>query len=384
MKDFTLHFFFTSEICSFKKNFVMRSIFIPLVLLFIGGSLKAQTSFFESKNGYWLSTDLHIHTVFSDGSVWPSIRVEEARREGLDLIAMTEHLEYQPHAEDIPHPDRNRSFVVASGGLRKNENLKVINGSEITRKMPPGHINAVFVKDANTLLHSDSLTGIQQANKQGAFVFWNHPNWDAHRKDGIARLEPFHNYLIENKLLHGIEVVNETTYSDEALQIAIKHNLTILGNSDIHGLTDWAHKISKGGHRPMTFVFVENKTTEAVKKGLFEGKTVVWYEDLLVGKEEHIKKLITENLHIKSSKYPEDKTILEVELHNSSAAPIQLEYTGTLTFHQRSSVFTIPPRETVMLKIKTVDKRNTLSMPFRVLNAIIGPKENLMLNLDVF
>ena len=39
-----------------------------------------------------LSTDLHMHTVFSDGSVWPDIRVQEALMDGLDAIAITEHL----------------------------------------------------------------------------------------------------------------------------------------------------------------------------------------------------------------------------------------------------------------------------------------------------
>ena len=31
-----------------------------------------------------LKCDLHIHTVFSDGAVWPDIRVQEAVRDGLD------------------------------------------------------------------------------------------------------------------------------------------------------------------------------------------------------------------------------------------------------------------------------------------------------------
>jgi len=44
--------------------------------------------------------------------------------------------------------------------------------------------------------------------------------------------------LIRDGLLQGIEVVNDTTYSDEALQIALDYNLTILGTSDIHGIVD--------------------------------------------------------------------------------------------------------------------------------------------------
>lgn len=48
-----------------------------------------------------LKCDFHIHTVFSDGLVWPTVRVDEAYREGLDAIALTEHLEYRPHRQDI-------------------------------------------------------------------------------------------------------------------------------------------------------------------------------------------------------------------------------------------------------------------------------------------
>ena len=163
-----------------------------------------------------LLTDFHQHTVFSDGSVWPTIRVEEAIKDGLDAISLTEHLEYQPYSKDIPNPDRNRAYNIAkSFAENKNKSLDrkliVINGQEITRSMPPGHINAIFLNDANKLLHpKDSLKGILAANKQDAFVFWNHPAWPAQRSDGIAKLDEFHKYLIEKKLLHGIEVVNES------------------------------------------------------------------------------------------------------------------------------------------------------------------------------
>lgn len=355
---------------------VLKKKIIKVGLLFFWMNLIfAQDPFFKSDTGsFWISTDLHIHTVFSDGEVWPSIRVEEARREGLDLIAMTEHIEYQPHAKDIPHPDRNRSFNIASQMLVEEDKLQVINGSEITRDMPPGHINAVFIKDANMLIHADSLSGIQQANKQGAFVFWNHPNWDAQRSDGIARLEPFHEYLISKGLLHGIEVVNETTYSEEALKIALDKNLTILGASDIHGLTDWTHQIGEGGHRPMTFVKVAQRSPEAVKKALFERKTVVWYNDLIIGNKENIKQIVIDNIIFGSPKYLEDKTILNVDITNESSLPFHMEYLGDFSFHKRTTAFIVPPKSSISLQIKTKDKKKSIDLPFRILNAVIGPK----------
>lgn len=48
-----------------------------------------------------MKCDFHIHTVFSDGSVWPTVRVEEAWSEGLDAISITEHLEYSPKSESV-------------------------------------------------------------------------------------------------------------------------------------------------------------------------------------------------------------------------------------------------------------------------------------------
>ena len=110
--------------------------------------------------------------------------------------------------------------------------------------MPPGHINAVFVQDVNKLLFPDDVSaGMIEANKQNAFVFWNHPNWARQRPDGIAKLDPLHEELIGKGLIHGIEVANETIFSDEAITIALENNLTILGTSDIHGIADWKFKI---------------------------------------------------------------------------------------------------------------------------------------------
>ena len=122
-----------------------------------------------------------------------------------------------------------------------------------------------------------------QVSDQQGFVFMNHPNWDAQRSDGIARLSPVQEDLIKKKLIHGVEVVNETTFSEEALKIALESNLTIIGNSDIHGLTDWLFEIPEGGHRPITFVISKGKKINQVKEALFQGKTFVWFKDLLIG-----------------------------------------------------------------------------------------------------
>lgn len=319
-----------------------------------------------------LETDLHIHTVFSDGDVWPTIRVEEAMRDGLDVIAMTDHIEYQPHKEDIPNPNRNRSYDLAASAAGESD-LIVIRGSEITREMPPGHSNAIFLEDANALLVDDPMEAFRAAKRQGAFIFWNHPMWEAQASDGVARLSEMHRQLIREGLLNGIEVVNDITYSEEALQIALDHNLTIMGTSDIHGLVDWQFEVPEGGHRPITVVLAGERSTEALKEALFAGRTVVWYEDVLVGKEENLLPLLEASIGASSSGYEDETAIVGVDLKNESSATFLLRSTGDHLFHDRAGVFTLGPHETLHLRVKTLTRMEEVELEFEILNAVIAP-----------
>lgn len=327
-----------------------------------------------------MKCDLHMHTVFSDGSVWPDIRVAEALWDGLDAISLTEHLEYQPHKADIPHPDRNRSYELAVAEA-KNHNLLIIRGSEITRRMPPGHNNAVFITDANKLLIADSVEVFREAKRQGAFTFWNHPNWTSQRRDGMATLTDMHRLLIREKLLDGIEVVNDRNYSDEALKIALDNNLTIMGTSDIHKLVDNQFKVPQGGHRPITLVFAKDKTVDGIKEGLQNRRTVVFYNNLLIGRDEFLIPVIEASLKIKSIKYPDRIDVAQVEIENLSSAEFLLQNKNTFTLHDHADVVTIKPGETKIIEVKTVQRLSSLDLKFEVLSAINAPNRHPQVTL---
>jgi hypothetical protein len=200
----------------------MKRIFIVLALLFLSGILLAQKRKeinFPIIQGYKvLKCDFHIHSVFSDGNVWPNIRVEEAWREGLDAIAITEHIEYLPHKKDIV-ADHNRAFEIASTS-GKDWDIVVIHGSEITRSMPPGHSNALFLKNSNLLDTAKYIDAFKAAKAQNAFIFWNHPAWSRQQPDTTLWMKE-HTELYKAGLMHGIEVVNEREYSPEAHKWAI-------------------------------------------------------------------------------------------------------------------------------------------------------------------
>ena len=390
----------------------IKEVFRLIIFFLFNITLYAQTEkkyerklFFPDLDNYkTLLTDFHQHTIFSDGLVWPTIRVEEAVKDGLDAISLTDHLEYQPFSRDIPNPDRNRVYLVAKDFTDRinktvDKKLIIINGQEITRSMPPGHINAIFLEDANKLLHpNDSLKGIEEANKQNAFVFWNHPGWPAQRSDGIAKLDDFHRYLIDKNLLHGIEVVNELYYSEEALDIALKNNLTIMGTSDIHGLIDWLFKVPDDnesenknlpGHRPITMVFAKSKDKKSIKEALFEGRTAVFYNEMLIGKEENLKPLIEKCLVVNNVNnlnlgYSEDgeSSIKKIEIENISDAPFFLKNLSDFTFETNSDIITIYPNSKHTIAVRT--RGNSLGeLKFEVLNGIIAPKKYAKISLIV-
>ena len=380
-------------------------------------SSKKQIFFPNTEEYLTISTDLHTHSVFSDGHVWPNIRVAEALKDGTDLIAITEHLEYQPHLLDIPNKDKNKAFVEAYQSVKNNE-LIVVNGVEITRDMPTGHINAVFIQDANKLFKKDeskkaeaearvkewlknnsyesnpevlnhaaltslwpSEEAISEANKQRAFVFWNHPMWSDQTKDGIARLSDFHKELIDKKLLHGIEIVNGDSYSKEAFQIAIENKLTLIGTSDVHNLIEWDY-IEKDSHRPVTLVFTNNKNKNSIKRALFQGRTVVWFKDSLIGLKQNLIPLLESCLSISSGKYLDDTNILSIEINNNSGASFVLKNSSSYSFQNYDDLISIDPKASIKLEIKTIEKLERLRLPFIVLNALETPKKNAEIILE--
>ncbi len=341
-----------------------------------------------------LVLDPHTHSVFSDGHVWPSIRVQEALRDGLDALAITEHLEWLPHLQDIPHDDRNRAWEEAKLTASESD-LIVINGSEISRRQPVGHINALFLTDANALVREpadaprDDVRGfsmalgawpaenaLREARRQGAFVFINHLDWTVQKRSGIAELTDFHHSMIAADMIHGVEVANTFNYSEDAFAIALEHDLTILGSSDIHELIDWDYPPSEGRHRPVTLVLAEARTEESIQEALFARRAVAWLDNLLIGRPEHIQPIIDASIEIESAYYRPGTVVLSISVRNHSDATFQLQNESSYTFTRFGEIIELEPHETTTIEVRTVDVLEDFDIPFQLLNVLVAPKQH--------
>ena len=312
-----------------------------------------------------LKCDFHMHSVFSDGQVWPLNRIDEAVRDGLDAIAITDHLEYSPKKNFIP-VDHNAAWKICEQ-YAKEQNLILVHGTEISRKMPPGHFNALFIKDA-TLIAKDSVwDNFEEAIKQGGFLQWNHPGWKAQEPDGIPKLYDIHRKLIKNKWLHGIEIYNDADFYPLAFTFCEEYNITMTGNSDVHAIISERYPAPE--HRPMTLVFAKGRSHDALREAMFAGRTIVYFGNKLAGKEELVKQFFYQCISVGKIYTQNDKTIF-FEITNKSDVPFSL-VNGT---KDAPSSITLAANSVTRV---AVSKKAVSPLVYDVSNVITGEKKVL-------
>lgn len=307
-----------------NKYLMKRLIIITLLFICVNYLTEGQRRTIHLPNlpGYvTLKCDFHMHTVFSDGNVWPTVRVDEAFRDGLDAIAITDHLEYTPKKDYIP-VDHNAAWKIVENYARERD-LILVHGAEITRDMPPGHFNALFIKNASLLAADSVMDAYAAAISQGAFLQWNHPGWKSQEPDGIPKLYPIHKKLLEKGWIHGIEFFNDSEYYPLVMTFCKQYNLAVMCNSDNHGVISERYVKPEYTNRPMTLVFAKERTHDSLKEALFAGRTLACFRDMLAGKEKYAKPFFYQCISVSNPYYQNEKSIF-FEITNNSDVPFYL------------------------------------------------------------
>lgn len=317
------------------KNVIL--LLMTMVISSISLAQNQEISIPDIPGFYTLKGDFHMHTVFSDGHVWPTFRVNEALRDDLDVIAITEHIDYEGFP-DLIAKDYNKSFEIASKAA-KGKGLIIIKGVEISPRVAPYHHNALFLEDANLLptdymksgkgefvmkenITHDQLIGpFLAAQKQKAFVVYNHPSWSWWDKKDTVLFTSFHQELLDRGILAGVEVVNSGNYNVIAHRMALTHDLTMLCNTDEHYDN---HPRYKDTHRPMTLVFAKEKTAEGVEEALFAKRTALYFGDYVVARKPEAEALFKSSLEVYiERKLRKAEPLMVVNFVNNSDIPFQ-------------------------------------------------------------
>jgi len=377
----------------------MKIFFILLMIMIVveqrvNGQLTRKEMKVPDIPGYeTLKCDFHIHTVFSDGNVWPTVRVDEAWILGYDAISITDHIEYQPHKHYIP-VHHNAGYEIAKPKGDKQDMI-VIQGSEVTRVMPPGHLNAIFIEDASKIeterirhmhasdlrsdnfmdsidhQHQDYMLALEEALNQGGFIFWNHPGWSSQAPDGI-KIYDVHKDLIERGWLKGIEVANWSDWYPEAFQWCLDYNIAMLSNSDIHQTEGIYEMASKVNRRPVTLVFATERTADGILDALNAARTAVWFNDLTIGKEIYLGPLFDESIKTSAPFFIDQDGKKYFNIKNTS------DFLFTMVDSSTGETLELLPESTTILTIEAEEKERI----FEIKNFLIEPEKPLEITIS--
>jgi predicted metal-dependent phosphoesterase TrpH len=195
-----------------------------------------------------LAVDLHVHSsMWSDGALTPWGLVLEARRQGLDAIAVTAH-------NEVFDAKVARWFASLTGGPI------VLVGEEIVAA--DHHLVAVGV-DRSVDWRAPVAAEIDDVHRQGGVAIAAHPIrpfWPAFDNAAMARLD-------------GSEVCQPVAFGREDFQrqldrFAARRPLAAIGSSDFHG---WGRM---GLCR--TYVFARDASAPAILDALRDHRTVVY------------------------------------------------------------------------------------------------------------
>ena len=161
----------------------------PQTLLPVGYTrLSRQEVILPNVKGYTpYKADLHMHSTNTDGVVNVKGRMEEAWCDGLDVVAMTDHLSIRPvpeYGQPTPESAKSKRGAKAAKALTEalkyadNFGLLVMPAVELTGDgETQGHYNALFINDIKSVYDYDPMQTICNAREQGALIMHNHPGW---------------------------------------------------------------------------------------------------------------------------------------------------------------------------------------------------------------
>lgn len=347
--------------------------------------------FIPQVNGFNVyKADLHTHTMYSDGQVLPKYRIREAWQDGLDIIAVTEHIEYRPVEEELvkyldKYTDKKRKEAVnhriiseaatkdgimvdlntavqISQKLAKSYGLTVIPGLEITRDANEiGHFNALFTTDNNLVYDPDPYQAILNAKAQNAIIQHNHPGWKR-TKLGFSEWQK---KVYGEGLVDGVEVVNGDEIYPGIVDRCVQGGMYITANTDIHATTAADYRVN-GTDRPMTLIFAKDQSLESVREALEAQRTLALAFNNLWGPDQLLKDLFM--ACVKVEQLSGNKYVLT----NISSIPFVLQQKGSNRVH-------LDPSTSIFMSVP----KNGNSLNFAVVNMWNGAESNPDIEITV-
>jgi hypothetical protein len=210
----------------------------------------------DSHGDYIVVADFHVHSFPGDGALLPSALAHEARRRGLDVIALTNH-------------NHQLSVRLAEVLAERRQEALLIPGDEVTA--PRYHIAAVGVS-RSIRWHQPAADAVAEVHADGGVAIAAHPSqvfWSAYDAAALAVLDGVETSLPMDDPKHMNDSKEKyrqetTTFYERAR--AAKPGIAAIGSSDFH------YVLPLGLNR--TYVFARELSTSSILEAVRAGRTV--------------------------------------------------------------------------------------------------------------
>lgn len=259
--------------------------------------------------------DFHMHTLNSDGRPTTRQRVEESYRLGYDVIAITDHGRTRAY-RIAKYVGQQLGMVVLTGvetGVASKEHMNAIGFS--TDYQPRNPHRWSETPGGDTVYYRDEMKAIAA---HGGFLIYNHPH--------VGFREPVE-WGIKEGIIQGIEVENDVVGDKwntiewngrycypNAFDYALKNDLTIFANTDVHG--------NRNSTPARTLILSNARTPEAVMDALRARRTAAWFEGVVWGREDLLADLMQAS--VKLSRSPDG-----IRVENLSPLTLQAVVSGS-------------------------------------------------------
>lgn len=231
-----------------------------------------------------LRCDFHTHTVISDGRLTARERVEESKRLGYDVIAITDHGSTLAYRSAKAAGDELGVLVLRGleSGVQGKEHY-VILGVDGTYRPRDSH-RWSEAEGGQTVFYREEM---DQVRRHGGLIIWAHPH--------VGLREPTL-WGIQEGIIRGVELKNDvvgegwnttkshgTDWYPDAFQWALEHDLAVLACTDAHG--------ARRSDPAVTLVLASGRTERDVMDAIRDRRTIAWFDGMLWGRRDTLEQL---------------------------------------------------------------------------------------------
>ncbi len=162
----------------------------------------------------------------------------------------------------------------------------------------------------------------------------------------------------------------------------------MLADADAHLPTAYEFNLDRGEHRTMTLVLAKDYTIEAVKDALLNQRTILYYQNILIGEKKYLSPLFENSILIKNPNVTfKGRSTEYIFITNNSSMDYELESITDSDLLRFPTKLKLYAGTTTALEVRPKSRETTgerqITLVYKVKNLMILPEQFMTYELKI-